>query len=211
MSPRRSIDAVRDNTFPPSSWTSYYDAVAGGPARKTLLFAADAFASEGRTGDAVDLGCGSGRDALELLRRGWRVLAIDADEDGVTRLRASAGPDTRLATRLSRLEDATWPDVDLVNASYSLFFLTPAAFERTWRRVRSSLRPGGRVSAQILGDRDTWAANERMTHHTSAAARELLDGLTVELFEEDEDPDGRTATGVAKHWHVFHVVAKRER
>jgi tellurite methyltransferase len=56
-------------------FAAYYDGVKGRPPRPTLSRAADAFAGPGF---AVDLGCGDGRDTIELLRRGWRVLAIDA-------------------------------------------------------------------------------------------------------------------------------------
>lgn len=202
---------MTDETFPPARWTAYYDAVAGGPARDTLLAAADAFATEGRTGEAVDLGCGSGRDTFELLRRGWRVLAIDADEDGIRRVREAAGDDPRLETRVARLEDAEWGAWDLVNASYALFFLAPEPFARTWQRIRASLRPGGRFSGQLLGDRDTWAADPKMTHHSRDDLIRLLDGLEVERLDEDENLNGQTATGVPKHWHVFHVVARKPR
>ena len=59
-------------------WPAYYDAVADQPPHSTLVDAATRFQSEGsRERSAVDLGCGSGRDTLELLRRGWRVLSID--------------------------------------------------------------------------------------------------------------------------------------
>lgn len=200
---------MSDATFPPARWAAYYDAVAGGPARDTLIAAADAFASEGRVGDAVDLGCGSGRDTFELLRRGWRVLAIDADEDGVRRVREAAHGAPRLETRLARLENADWGTRDLVNASYALFFLAPEPFARTWQRIRASLRHGGRFSGQLLGDRDTWAADPKMTHHSRGDVTHLLDGLEIERLDEDENPNGQTATGVAKHWHVFHVVARR--
>jgi len=202
---------MSERTFPPARWVGYYDAVAGQPARKTLVHAADAFAAERFVGSAVDLGCGSGRDTFELLRRGWRVLAIDADEDGIRRIHEAAHEDPRLTTRVSRLEDATWEPADLVNASYSLFFLAPDAFASTWALIRASLRPGARFSGQILGDRDTWAADPRMSHHTRDDAMRLLDGLAVELFEEDENPCGPMATGGMKHWHVFHVVARRPR
>ncbi|MEC4815643.1 MAG: methyltransferase domain-containing protein [Scytonema sp. PMC 1069.18] len=35
---------------------------------------------------AVDLGCGDGRDTVELLRQGWRVLAIDGEAEAIARL-----------------------------------------------------------------------------------------------------------------------------
>lgn len=200
---------MTETRFPPERWGAYYDAVAGQPPRKTLVTAADAFVREGRVGTAVDLGCGSGRDTLELLRRGWRVLAIDGDEDGLRRLRDAADASGRLETRLARLEGAVWPAADLVNASYSLFFLAPEPFARVWRRIRAGLTPGGRFAGQLLGDRDTWASDPKMTHLTKAEALHLLDGLDIELFEEDENASGQTATGVPKHWHVFHVVARR--
>jgi len=191
-------------------WPAYYDAVADQAPHSTLIDAATRFESEGsRERTAVDLGCGSGRDTLELLRRGWRVLSIDAEPEGIRRLRAAAPAKSALETRVQPIEEARWPDADLVNASYSLFFLAPGAFASVWQRVLASLRPGGRFAGQILGDRDTWAADAAMTHHDRAAARRLLDGLEIERFDEDENRAGRTATGSAKHWHVFHVVARR--
>ncbi len=36
----------------------------------------------------------------------------------------------------------------------------------------------------------------------------MLEGLAIEQFEEDEK-DGFDAEGNAKHWHVFHVVARK--
>src|SRR3954468_24291573 len=71
-------------------WPAYFAAVAGKPARDTLLKALELFEKEKRApGFAVDLGCGSGRDTLELLRRGWRVLAVDSSSEGMELLRAA--------------------------------------------------------------------------------------------------------------------------
>ena len=71
-------------------WGRYYEAAKGGGPRETLRLALDLFESEGGWGErrAVDLGCGEGRDTLELLRRGWRVLAIDDEREAIERLRA---------------------------------------------------------------------------------------------------------------------------
>jgi tellurite methyltransferase len=186
-----------------SQWGRYYAAAAETP-RDTLVAAAHAFAEPGF---AVDLGCGAGRDTLELLRRGWRVLAIDAQPEAIDRLLARAGGD-RLETQVVRFEDAQWPVADLVNSSFALPFCPPEAFPAIWVRIVASLQPGGRFSGQLFGERDSWASAGDMTFHTRAAAEELFHDFELERFDE-VDEDGATALGEAKHWHLFHVVARR--
>ncbi len=47
-----------------------------------------------------------------------------------------------------------------------------------------------------------------MTFHDRAAIDGLLDGLEVEMLREEEN-DSTTPRGKAKHWHVFHIVARK--
>ena len=47
-----------------------------------------------------------------------------------------------------------------------------------------------------------------MTFHTREEVEQLLDGLDVEELNE-VDEDGATAIGDRKHWHLFHVVARK--
>jgi tellurite methyltransferase len=198
-----------------TKWTRYYDA-AGEQPRATLLFALERFEAEagakGRGLFAVDLGCGTGRDTVELLRRGWRVLAIDAEAEAIHRLLRRGDLDSdsavRLATRVARFENAGWPEADLINSSYALPFCPPHQFGAVWHRVVASLRPGGRFSAQLFGDRDGWATQPDMSFQTREDAEELLRGLEVEHFDEVEE-DGQTAVGDPKHWHLFQVVARK--
>jgi tellurite methyltransferase len=190
-----------------ADWSDYYDAVAERPPHETLVGALDRFE---QPGFAVDLGCGDGRDTVELLRRGWRVLAIDGESEAIARLRARVGDAAaELETSVARFEGAEWPDADLVNSSFSLPFCPPEAFEDVWRRVRESIKPGGRFSGQLFGDRDGWVGTREMTFHTRAEAEALLDGLELERFDEAE-ADGETALGDPKRWHVFHVIARRD-
>ena len=69
-----------------SEWTEYYDEHEGREPREMLLEVVDAFGA-GEERSAVDLGCGSGIDTLAMLRRGWRVFAIDAEEEAIERVR----------------------------------------------------------------------------------------------------------------------------
>jgi tellurite methyltransferase len=195
---------------PSAVWAAYYDATAGRPPRRTLLAALGAFPPGAASRFAVDLGCGEGRDTVELLRRGWQVLALDAEPAALERLRArpdlpSGAP---LETRCARFEDADWPSADLVNASFALPICPPERFPGLWRRLVASLRPGGRFAGQLYGDRDDWAGRPDMTILTRAAAERLLANLAVELFEEEES-DAVTPRGDRKHWHIFHIVARK--
>lgn len=183
-------------------WSRYF-ARAGDDPRTTLL---DAVARFGAPGFAVDLGAGTGRDTAELLRRGWRVLALDREPEALERLRALGGP-PELETLLARFEDAHWPKCDLVNASFALPFSRPEAFPSLWSRIVSSLRPGGRFCGQLFGDHDDWAGSG-VVFQTREELAELLAPFEVERLDI-EDEDGSTAVGTTKHWHVYHVVARR--
>ncbi|HXY99504.1 MAG TPA: methyltransferase domain-containing protein [Stellaceae bacterium] len=192
-----------------SDWQEYYERTAGRPPRRTLLLALERFgAGSGRS--AVDLGCGDGRDTVELLRRGWRVLAIDAELAALERLRhrADLPPGAAVETRCQRFEDADWPAADLVNASFSLPLVPPARFPALWAKIAGSLKPGGRFSGQLFGERDGWRGEKAITFLGRAELERLLAGFAVELLEEEES-DGPTPYGKPKHWHLFHIVARK--
>lgn len=201
-------------------WRTYYTVTDARPPRATLLFALDRFeqeggkAAHGRADLAIDLGCGNGNDTAELLRRGWQVLAIDAEAsaiEGLQRSEAALGPD-RLETRVARFEDVDLPRALLVNSSFALPLCPPAAFHRVWRRLVAALEPGGRFAGQFFGNRDSWAdpttGKSGMTFLSRAEAVDLLKDLEIELFDEEEN-DATTPRGSSKHWHVFHIVARK--
>jgi tellurite methyltransferase len=192
-----------------SDWQEYYERTSGRPPRRTLLMALERFGKgEGRA--AVDLGCGDGRDAVELLRQGWRVLAIDAEPAAIERLRARADlpAGAPLEALCARFEDAAWPMIDLVNASFALPLCAPERFPEVWERIARQLRPGGRFSGQLFGHRDEWYGEAGITFHEPAEVERLLAGFAVELLEEEET-DTATPYGKPKHWHLFHIVARK--
>lgn len=194
-------------------WAAYYRKTGERPPRATLLFALDRFDGEPKPEGpqlAVDLGCGGGRDVVEMLRRGWRVLAIDAEKAAIDHLRAreDIGNAVLLETQVAGFEEAVWPEADLVNSSFALPLCSPERFPGLWSRIVASLKPGGRFAGQLYGPRDSWFGREGMTFVDREALGTLLDGLDVEMLDEEED-DSTTPRGEVKHWHIFHIVARK--
>ena len=190
-----------------NGWAEYYDEYEEREPREMLLRVLNVFGSGEHR--AVDLGCGSGIDTLAMLRAGWQVFATDAEAEGIRRVRARVPDDLSagLSVELARMEDVELPPADLVWAGFSLFFCRPDRFRDVWSRILTALRTGGRFAGQVLGDRDTWAPDPNISSFSKEQARGLFDELEIEEFEEEEE-DG-DAWSEPKHWHVFHVVARR--
>ena len=97
-------------------------------------------------------------------------LATDAEEEAIQRTRGRVPPELqpRLQTRVTPMEDVELPAVDLLWASFSLFFCDPARFADVWARIGRVVVPGGRFAGQLLGDRDTWASDEDISAFSEA-------------------------------------------
>lgn len=194
-----------------SDWDLLYEVSAKGPPWDTLTKALTLFDAEPlrKSRFAIDLGCGAGRDTLELLRRGWRVLALDNETEAIKLVRSSVPPEcrSRLTTRLASFEKVRLPRCELVNASYSLPFCPSEYFDHLWDRVVTSIRSEGRFSGHFFGIHDEWARSTPLVFHSSKQVKTMLRDFEVEYFLEKEW-EGRTASQ-SKHWHVFSVVARK--
>jgi SAM-dependent methyltransferase len=99
-----------------------------------------------RNGQIVDLGCGSGIWAAELIRRGYDVLGIDISPDMIKLARKHA-PAARFVNE-SFLKSKL-PPCDAVTAIGEIFNYTfdvrnsRQQLARLFRRVHEALRPGG--------------------------------------------------------------------
>jgi SAM-dependent methyltransferase len=97
----------------------------------------------------LDAGCGTGRVAIELARRGLEAVGIDADPGMLSAARAKA-PD--LEWILADLADFTLPDADgpgprrfdaAVLAGNVMIFVVPGTEGAVLERIAAHLRPGG--------------------------------------------------------------------
>tara|TARA_R110002096_G_scaffold435816_1_gene663121 strand:+ start:139348 stop:140013 length:666 start_codon:yes stop_codon:yes gene_type:complete len=196
-------------------WPAYFDRMEGKPARDTVLKALERFGDIDQSNPplAVDLGCGAGRDSVAMLSAGWNVWAQDGSQDGLNRTKAR--PEIQAAIKANRIqithahfEELTIPSATLVNASFSLPFCPPDHFPALWSKIDAAIKPGGRFSGQFFGDRDDWAILDDRTHLTRAETINLFDQYILESFIEEDRPSTHTGDN-HKHWHVFHIVARK--
>lgn len=151
-------------------------------------------------GDALDLGCGAGGDALWLARRGWRVTAVDISAVATTRLTGHARRqglgDLVTAEQHDLRESFPTGPFDLVCAHY---LHTPYDLDRTavLRSAAHALRPGGRLLVVDHGSTAPWSWNQDLdVRHPPP--HEVAAGLGLDptaWARERADAPRRIATG----------------
>lgn len=205
--PRKAYQYAADR-----DWSGYYRVMADKGVRETTRSALDRFDAEPPPAErlAIDLGCGDGRDVAEMARRGWRILAIDDQPEAFDYLRKRLDADaiTRVESRLADFRTTPLPESTFINASFALPFCDADRFDDLWRRIAAAIRPGGRFAGQLFGVRDTWASQGWGTFHTREQVEAMLEPFETEMLQEEEK-DAQSATGPMKHWHVFHIVARK--
>jgi SAM-dependent methyltransferase len=167
-------------------------------------------------GTALDIGCGTGGDAIWLAREGWRVTAVDISATAVGRVAAHAR-DLGLGDRVvGEPHDLarTFPDggFDLVSAQY---FHTPFALPRAsvLRSAAQALRAGGLLLVVDHGSIAPWSWNQDPDTHfptpTEVFAELDLDPRRWQV--ERSDTPRREATGPGGQNRVSSQTAEHER
>lgn len=159
---------------------------------------------------ALDLGAGALRDTRFLLEDGFlEVVAVDSEPKVAEFARSLASPKLRYLT--SKFEEFDFPlaNYDLINAEWSLPFISPGSFDIVWERIKAALTKEGIFVGQLFGVNDEWnVLGRNMTFHTAEQVNQLLADLEILVLEEEEK-DSTTANGTPKHWHVFHIIARK--
>ncbi len=97
-------------------------------------------------GSVLDAGCGTGRVARELARRGIEVVGVDIDDDMLATARRKAPQLTWVCGDLATIELGRTFDVILL-AGNVMIFVAPGSEGAVLRNLARHLAPGGRMIA----------------------------------------------------------------
>lgn len=185
---------------------SYYVNTKDSPARELLVEAVGYLKSNQR--QALDMGCGAGRDTKFLLEHGFNVTAVDANNGAVDYM-LSIKPKDRLNFFQTDFESFEFGSYDLINASYCLPFLHYEVIGEVFDRIKAAIKPGGLFVGQLFGLSDEFnTPGETMTFLTVPQVERLLRDMEIIKLQELEY-DGQLANGKPKHWHYFDIIARK--
>ena len=150
----------------------------------------------------LDIGCGRGRHAHALARRGYRVTGIDLSEAAIEEARATAADEGLDATTTFRVSNMRTPACEacadgVVNLFTSFgYFEEDAENERALAAMATALRPGGWLLQDFLNApvvAESLGASEHETEggRTIHQDRWIEDGrvikeITIEHADETE-------------------------
>ncbi|RYZ42609.1 MAG: class I SAM-dependent methyltransferase [Myxococcaceae bacterium] len=152
----------------------------------------------------LDVGCGSGRDSLAFLRRGFRVTALEPCEALAAHAEMLLGqPVTRQRAQKVNAEDT----FDGIWACASLLHVPASETPAVLARLARALRPGGVLYVSYKLGRGERVEDGRFFHDlTEEAVRRLLEAASFAvdvLWVTDDARPGRS-----QRW--VNALARRE-
>ena len=129
----------------PETWDERYAAGKYSAAEPHRLLVA--LSEKLKAGAALDLACGTGRHAIFLAARGWRVTAVDNSSIGLEIARRRAAENkVEVDFRLADLEKSEFPiEPDAYDLICDFYYLQPELFVA----MKKGLKAGGLIVAAI--------------------------------------------------------------
>lgn len=156
---------------------------------------------------AIDLGCGVGNDTEFLISKGFKVTAVDSQEEVKEIFENKNLDKEKLDLIIGDFSQIELPKADLIFANMSLFFVKDN-FELFLKSLLEKVNKNGFFVANFLGKEDEWK-DKRTTIEKDELLYYFKD-FEVNYFSEEKYYKD-TALGINKFWHVYTIMAKKVR
>ena len=154
---------------------------------------------------AIDIGCGAGNDTIYLLEKGYKVTAID-NENQVKEIIENRGENNNnLNVVIGDFSKAKLHKADLIFANFSLFFVRQN-FDGFMKKLLQDVNKNGFFVGNFLGKEDDWVKSTTTVERDELLA--FFKDFKVCYFSEEKYFRDSFAKK-DKFWHVYTVIAQK--
>lgn len=157
---------------------------------------------------AIDLGCGAGNDTIYLLKKNYKVIAVDKEVSVVDLIKSRISDTSKLDFIIGSFEDVKLSKANLITSNFSTYFCKPQYFSRFCNEITNNIVEGGYFVGNFLGKEDDWSIDSKRTFIDKEQLNMIFKDFEIVFFKEKKF-NKQTVKGKMKLWHIFQIIARK--
>lgn len=157
---------------------------------------------------AIDLGCGVGNDTVYLLKKAYKVTAVDNQPSVINWIKSRVSDTSKLDFIIDNFEDIKLSKANLIVSNLSIFFCKPQYFDRFCHEITNNIIEGGYFVGNFLGKEDEWCTDSNMTFIDKEDLYRIFQDFEI-VFLLEKKFNKKTTNGKMKFWHIYQIIARK--
>lgn len=157
---------------------------------------------------AIDLGCGAGNDTIYLLKKNYKVIAVDKEVSVINLIKSRISDTSKLDFIIESFENIKLNKVDLITSNLSICFCKPQYFNRLCDEITNNILEEGYFVGNFLGKEDDWSMDSNKTFIDKEQLDIIFKDFKIVFFKEEKFYK-KTVKGKMKFWHIYQIIARK--